>query len=160
MQMFSSDQRRAWQKIRSSYCHLILFFTGDCAWDLLSRCSVLGSQQFLQNYETNQPVTTLCTSHFSPPPLKWQQLALLPWCFIFHILNLKKHVEVKAAERCSFVVDRSEWDTRMRHLFFFSQFWEKIFSTQFSCFKHNYTTLYSKNSIMLAGYFDQEAWHS
>lgn len=61
-----------------------------CQTDVLS--SSLSS--FLQNYETNQPVTTLRTSHFSfiPvfPPLKKRQLASLPWCFIFHVLNLMK----------------------------------------------------------------------
>lgn len=57
-----------YNKIRNFYCHQILFFTGDCTSDVSSRCSVSVSQQFLENYETNQPVTTLCTSHFSFTP--------------------------------------------------------------------------------------------
>lgn len=70
--------RQEYNKIRNSYCHQLFFFTGDCTSDVSSRCSVFISQQFLQNYETNQPVTTLCTSHFScTPPQKKKTTACL-----------------------------------------------------------------------------------
>lgn len=117
-----------YNKIRNFYCHQILFFTGDCTSDVSSRCSVSVSQQFLENYETNQPVTTLCTSHFSftpthhPTPthththIQRRQLASVPWCFIFNILNLMKHVQTLRG----FVVNSTEWDLRKTFLLILS----------------------------------------
>lgn len=82
------------------------------------------------------------------------------FCFIFHILNLTKHVQVKAREQCGFV-NSSGWESRTRHLFLFSRFWKKkSFCTRFYCSKNDFTTLHSNNSIILAGCFDQEVWHS
>lgn len=76
-----------------------------------------------------------------------------------------KHAQMKAREHRGFVVTRSEWDSRTRRFFSFSQFWKegkkkkKTFWSQFHCSRNNYMTMHSKNSIILAGYFDWEVWH-
>lgn len=36
---------------------------------------------------------------------------------------------------------------------------KKAFWSQFHCSRNNYMTMHSKNSIILAGYFDWEVWH-
>lgn len=59
----------------------------------------LSLSSFCPNYETNQPVTTLCTSHssFISIPFKQRQLASFPQHASLRIRNLNeiKHVQMK-----------------------------------------------------------------
>lgn len=64
---------------------------------------------------------------------------------------------MKAREQRGFV-NSSEWDSRSRHFFFILSVLEegKLLYPILLQQKNNYITMHSKNSIILAGYFDQE----
>lgn len=111
---------RQYNKIRNSDCHQLLFFTGDCTSDVSSRCFVFLSDFFLQKFETKSQYCAQVTSHVFPPPHSWtRQLASppTPLCFIFHVLNLMKLVQMKAREHRG-VLNSREWDSGTRHFFY------------------------------------------
>lgn len=128
-----------------------------CQTDVLSSSL---SSFFLQNYETNQPVTTLRTSHFS----FLKTACLTPW--LLHFLHPKFDEtcpnEGKGSSR---LCCQQQWEgIQERDISFLIlsilKAGIKTFYVQMHCSKNNYITIHSKNSIILAGWFDREVWHS